>query len=64
MFSAAKFLPSAVEEFEKEFLNPLPRETHCQRHVFKLASFGKPAQSKQFFLSDWATLCLSDYNFE
>jgi cell filamentation protein len=24
MFPAAKFLPSAVEEFEKEFLNPLP----------------------------------------
>jgi cell filamentation protein len=24
MFPAAKYLPSAVEEFEKEFLNPLP----------------------------------------
>lgn len=24
MFPAARFLPSAVEEFEKEFLNPLP----------------------------------------
>jgi len=24
MFPAAKFLPSAVEEFEKKFLNPLP----------------------------------------
>ncbi len=24
MFPAAKFLPSAVKEFEKEFLNPLP----------------------------------------
>jgi cell filamentation protein len=24
MFPAAKFLPSVVEEFEKEFLNPLP----------------------------------------
>jgi len=33
MFPAAKFLPSAVEEFEKEYLNPLPDSFEEYEHL-------------------------------
>lgn len=35
MFPAAKFLPSAVEEFEKEFLDPLPDSFKDYEHLIK-----------------------------
>jgi len=39
MFPAAKFLPSAVEEFEKEFLNPLPDSFEEYEQLIKLHLF-------------------------
>jgi len=35
MFPAAKFLPSAVEELENEFLNPLPDSFEDYEHLIK-----------------------------
>lgn len=47
MFPAAKFLPSAVEEFKKEFLNPLPDSF---KDYEKLIEYVAPLHAELLFI--------------